>query len=98
MRETRFQLRCADAELAAWRRAAKRDGRSLSDWIRRRLTEGGRGRSRSEPAGRIVYAPDRHDVDREWLTVALDHPAIRRASELAAERERFRPDPKPRSR
>lgn len=41
MRDRRLELRCTDAELTAWRDAAERDERSLSDWIRYRLTGNG---------------------------------------------------------
>ena len=40
MRPNRLHLRCTDAELDAWRHAAERDGRTLSDWIRRQLNVG----------------------------------------------------------
>ena len=40
----RFHGRCKPSEKAAWERAAKRDGRSLNNWIRLALNEAAKTR------------------------------------------------------
>lgn len=43
--QKRFHVRHNDEQLAAWKAAADRDGRSLQDWLRRTLDKAAKPRS-----------------------------------------------------